>query len=144
MARPETIEGTTYVVQTGCGKMYITINEIDGKPYEVFVRLGKAGGCPSSQSEALGRLVSLHLRTGTSIERISSELVGISCHKPAWGADGNQVLSCADAIGKILYNYTKQEIQQENLIQEGCPECGSKLIRVEGCMKCISCDYSKC
>ena len=61
--RPDVINGTTRAMHTGCGGLYVTINaDENGMPFEVFNQIGKAGGCAASQSEAIGRLVSLALR----------------------------------------------------------------------------------
>jgi ribosomal protein L32 len=27
---------------------------------------------------------------------------------------------------------------------DSCPSCGEKLIRVEGCMSCLNCGFSRC
>ncbi|OGW76229.1 MAG: ribonucleoside-diphosphate reductase, adenosylcobalamin-dependent, partial [Nitrospirae bacterium RIFCSPHIGHO2_02_FULL_40_19] len=88
--RPEITRGTTHRVGTGCGNLYVTINVCDeGKPFEIFTRMGKAGGCAASQSEAIGRLVSLSLRSGIEPDEIVKQLMGISCHMPAW-ENGNR------------------------------------------------------
>jgi hypothetical protein len=56
--RPETLTGFTKKIKTGCGNLYVTINEDEqGAIFELFARLGKVGGCTASQSEAIGRLV---------------------------------------------------------------------------------------
>jgi len=90
---------------TGCGNMYVTINETDeGIPIEVFCRLGKAGGCASSQTEALGRLITLGFKHGMQISEIVEELRGISCHQTLLGK--KKILSCADAVAQILVAYT--------------------------------------
>lgn len=147
LKRPDKIAGTTYRIPTGCGQMYITINTIDNKIYEVFVRLGKAGGCGSSQSEAIGRLTSLLLRNKVNIEKIIDELKGISCHSPAWH-DGQSVLSCSDAVAKVLATLVEKpeaEVEAKVEVQSGgCPSCGGKLIFQEGCLHCEGCGYSKC
>src|SRR3989338_6300616 len=102
LPRPDITHGTTHRVGTGCGNLYVTINVCDeGKPFEIFTRMGKAGGCAASQSEAIGRLVSLSLRSGIEPDEIVKQLMGISCHMPAW-ENGNRVLSCSDAISKAI------------------------------------------
>jgi len=102
--RPEVINGSTRMVNTGCGKLYVTVNEdADGNVFELFTSMGKAGGCASSQSEALGRMISLALRSDIEKEEIVKHLKGISCHQPAWGT-GGKILSCADAVAKSLEN----------------------------------------
>jgi ribonucleoside-diphosphate reductase alpha chain len=102
--RKQKLPGVTYKTTTGCGAMYVTINEDEGVPIEVFATMGKAGGCAASQIEAIGRLISLALRNGIDPERIVKQMVGISCHY-SLVIENNKVTSCADAIGKTLKQY---------------------------------------
>lgn len=100
--RPAVTVGATRRVKTGCGNMYVTINQDEkGELFEVFNQIGKAGGCADSQAEAIGRLTSLALRSGIHPKEIISELKGISCHRP-FGLGPNRVLSCADALGRAI------------------------------------------
>jgi ribonucleoside-diphosphate reductase alpha chain len=93
-------------MNTGCGKFYVTVNQdAEGNVFELFTSMGKAGGCASSQSEALGRMISLSLRSGIEKEAIVKQLKGISCHQPMLWGNGGKVLSCADAVAKALENY---------------------------------------
>lgn len=97
--------GHTVRMNTGCGHLYVTVNETeDGTPFELFNHMGKAGGCAASQNEAIGRLISYALRCGARIEPLIKQLKGISCHRPAWGEDG-KISSCSDAISKALEKY---------------------------------------
>ncbi|VAX15854.1 Ribonucleotide reductase of class II (coenzyme B12-dependent) [hydrothermal vent metagenome] len=173
--RPDIVYGSTQRVNTGCGNMYVTINHTeDGTPLELFSSLGKAGGCAASQTESIGRLVSLALRAGVDIDEIRSQLIGVSCHQPAW-ENGMRIASCADAIGKAIgkLELAKQEKAEAKAnitpaspvkvslsampakalakalgdeIQPGgaCPDCGGSLQHVDGCLLCGSCGYSKC
>lgn len=96
--RPEVLSGDTIKVRTGCGNAYVTINKgPDGKPFEVFMAVGKAGGCSSSQCEAMGRLVSAMLRSGISVEVVIDQLNGLSCQSMV----GNKV-SCPTAMAQAL------------------------------------------
>ena len=153
--RPEITRGTTHRVGTGCGNLYVTINVCDeGKQFEIFTRMGKAGGCAASQSEAIGRLVSLSLRSGIEPDEIVKQLMGISCHMPSW-ENGNRVLSCSDAISKAIGRYLSENGSNgsndlsslSSITVAGacpCPECGSSMEQADGCLVCRQCGYSKC
>lgn len=99
--RQNKLPGCTYQTKTGCGTLYITINECDGEPFEVFITMGKAGGCAASQLESIGRSISLGLRYGVPPAQFIKQFQGISCHSPVV-EQGNKVLSCADAIAKAI------------------------------------------
>ena len=103
--RPDSLKGTTIKIQTGCGSMFVVVNVDEGdKIFEVFCVLGKEGGCSSAQCEAIGRLISLYLRSGGPVERIIRQLSGIHCHQEVDG-----VTSCSDAIAKVLQQVIKNE-----------------------------------
>ncbi|MFC1667532.1 vitamin B12-dependent ribonucleotide reductase [Candidatus Omnitrophota bacterium] len=160
--RPVVTAGTTTKVNTGCGNLYITINVDDkGMPFEVFIQMGKAGGCAASQLEAVGRLVSLALRSGIENRKIVEQLRGIRCPSPSW-EKGGRIFSCADAIARVLelrlgngkMHHKGEELEQRSphtMIEEKlgnvvgvCPDCGAALRHEEGCVVCRSCGYSKC
>src|SRR5438552_1040406 len=64
-SRPDLLKGSTRRVETPLGTMYVTITEDEkGQPFEVFISLGKAGGALMADVEAIGRLISLALRSG--------------------------------------------------------------------------------
>jgi len=107
--RPKVTHGFTLRMQTGCGKMYVTINEDASGPCEIFTALGKSGGCLNSQTEALSRLVSLNLRLGVNMDEVISQLKSIRCPAPVM-TEGGAVLSCADAVAKALETYKKEKL----------------------------------
>src|SRR6266542_1249947 len=97
--------------------MYVTITEDDrGQPFEVFMSLGKAGGALMADVEALGRLISLALRSGIPMKEIYRQLRGISSDRVI-GLGPNKVLSVPDAVGIAIERWMqqKQGIQQELL-----------------------------
>ncbi|MEW6571932.1 MAG: vitamin B12-dependent ribonucleotide reductase [Nitrospirota bacterium] len=149
LKRPEVIKGTTRLMKTGCGNLYVTINEDDdGHLFELFTSMGKAGGCAASQSEAIGRLVSLAFRSNIEPDEVIKQLKGISCHSPIWH-EGGRIHSCSDAIAKALENYrTKDERGNGDnkviMIMGACPECGGAIERESGCLVCHNCGFTKC
>jgi ribonucleoside-diphosphate reductase alpha chain len=169
--RPALTHGVTQKLPTGCGNLYITINEDEEGICEVFSTMGKSGGCAASQSEAVSRMVSLALRSGISIDSIIKQVKGIRCPSPAWG-EGGSILSCPDAIARALERYTKDAVGHQHskpravsvqptvaytstdcskggnknhlgLCPE-CPDCGGLLEFGEGCAFCRGCGFSKC
>lgn len=100
-ARPKVTNGQTTEMETGCGSLFVTVNFVDERPYEIFVMLGKSGGCSSCQNEALTRIITLALKNGIELPPIVKHLTGITC-PGATISNGEKILSCADAIGKVL------------------------------------------
>ncbi len=119
-ARPDTLRGTTSRMETPLGTMFVNITEDDrGQPFEVFINLGKAGGAAMADVEAIGRLISLALRSGISIQAIHRQLRGIASDR-AIGLGPNKVLSVPDAIGIALESWMRQKqgVQQDLLRAE--------------------------
>ncbi|MBN1526691.1 MAG: vitamin B12-dependent ribonucleotide reductase, partial [Candidatus Omnitrophica bacterium] len=176
--RPTVTRGTTTKIATGCGNLYVTINtDEQGLPFEVFMSMGKAGGCAMSQLEAIGRLVSLAMRSGIEVSTIIEQMRGIRCPSPSW-EKGGRIFSCSDAIARVI-EHRMRDVKAGKPAQQGpatitppdlgssaqaesggsssketnlkvgnivgvCPDCGSALWHIEGCMVCKSCGYSKC
>jgi ribonucleoside-diphosphate reductase alpha chain len=116
-SRPEKLRGTTHRLETPLGTMFVNITEDDkNQPFEVFITLGKAGGSAMADAEAMGRLISLALRSGIPIMQVHKQLRGISSDR-AVGLGPNKVLSVPDAIGIALEQWwrDKQGVQQDFL-----------------------------
>jgi ribonucleoside-diphosphate reductase alpha chain len=141
--RPKRTFGFTERIRTGCGNLYVTINSDDEGICEVFGKMGKTGGCASSQIESVGRLISLALRSGVTTESIIKQLVGIRCPSPAW-ENGKMIHSCHDAIALVLKNFIGSDFVVKQPAMGVCPECSGPLAHEEGCLICRSCGYSKC
>ena len=141
--RPKRTFGFTERIRTGCGNLYVTINSDNEGICEVFGKMGKTGGCASSQIESVGRLISLALRSGVTTEAIIKQLVGIRCPSPAWD-NGQMVHSCHDAIALVLKNFIGSNFIVKQSAMGVCPECSGPLVHEEGCLICRSCGYSKC
>ncbi|MDB5056220.1 MAG: ribonucleoside-diphosphate reductase [Bacilli bacterium] len=172
-SRPQILRGATYKVNTPFGMAYITINDLDGIPSEIFLNVGKAGSDVFAMSEALGRVCSLFLRYGDHGNKVTllvKHLKGIG-GSGAIGFGANRVESIADAVAKSLelhddarhidkhisvvhnpaINETASNAHNESSVPSGvkskdiCPSCGSiSLINSEGCKNCANCGYSKC
>ncbi len=136
-----------------------TIQDIEEIPFDVrrvfvtahdimFTTMGKAGGCAASQSEAIGRMVSLAWRSGVQPEEVIKQLLDISCHSPA-GFGANKILSCADAVARAIRNHLAsaghaEKMDKRSLFKGACPECGGRIEHEGGCSVCHSCGFSEC
>ena len=139
--RPGVLKGTTVKIMTSFGNLYLTVNEAEGKPFEVFATLGKSGKDTMAHTEALGRLISLALRSGVPARQIVEQLKGIGGSQPVWESDG-VILSLPDAVARGLER-ALGEIYRDSS-REMCPSCGAPLVAAEGCLKCEGCGYSRC
>ncbi|WP_145321380.1 adenosylcobalamin-dependent ribonucleoside-diphosphate reductase [Paenibacillus xylanexedens] len=170
-SRPQVLRGATYKINTPFGMAYITINDLEGTPGEIFLNVGKAGSDVFAMAEALGRVCSLFLRYGDhghKVQLLIKHLKGIG-GSGAIGFGANRVESIADAVAKALESHIQSNVQEnetgatqeQNQVESAypkvedqktfiesrdlCPSCGSaSLMNVEGCKTCSNCGYSKC
>ncbi|MFC1700475.1 ribonucleoside-diphosphate reductase, adenosylcobalamin-dependent, partial [Patescibacteria group bacterium] len=168
LKRPYKLTGSTYRVQTPQGVAFITINRTEhGRPFEVFINIGKAGTDVAALAEALGRLVSGWLRVPSSssetVTEIISQLYGIGGSRSV-GFGKNKVSSIPEAVAKVLaedlghslpkngndHDHEDEEIEKNNSNSafsqtDMCPDCGNySLVQEEGCAKCYNCGFSVC
>lgn len=108
MTRKQKLSGATYRIKTGCGNLYVTINEDGSIPVEVFATMGKTGGCAASQIETIGRLISIGLRNKIPLKDFVKQMGGVCC-RSAIMTEGHEVMSCSDAIAKVLKKYLDEK-----------------------------------
>jgi ribonucleoside-diphosphate reductase alpha chain len=73
-------------------------------------------------------LLSMLLRQGAKIPHILNVSKKID----------ENITSFSSVCRRVLSRYNEEESKEK------CPECGSKLIREEGCMHCENCTFSRC
>lgn len=167
-ARPDILFGASYKVKTPVGTAFVTINsDEDGRPFEVFINVGKAGSDITADAEAMGRLISLAFRIPSAYspkavaEEVVLQLRGIG-GSDSLGFGPGRVRSLADAVAKVVEEHIKNisetpvttpAVQEPldfgqkktSLKKDLCPSCGSaSLVYEEGCGKCYNCGFSKC
>ena len=117
-ARPDTLRSTSIKKETPLGVMFVHITEDDkGQPFEVFINLGKAGGGRRwPDAEAVGRLMSLALRSGISLQALHRQLRVHFFGSRGWTWTEQKLLSVPDAIGLALEDWMKmkQGVQQSS------------------------------
>jgi ribonucleoside-diphosphate reductase alpha chain len=172
--RPMVLNGITTRERTPLGTAFITINYANGKPkdpFEVFVRLGKAGSDLEADAEAIGRLLSLILRLPSPMTReqrlreVIDQLEHIGGSRFT-GFGPNRVRSMPDGIARALSRWLEGVCSQSetlssqadakivspngngyhaNSVSDFCPRCRqASLITEQGCLKCTECGYKEC
>jgi ribonucleoside-diphosphate reductase alpha chain len=171
--RPPMLPGMTFRQSTPLGTAFITVNHTDQgphEPFEVFVRLGKAGSDLEADAEALGRLISLILRLSSPISRVARvqeiieqlEMIG-GAHSIHFGPA--RVRSLADGIARVLARYlehatlgqavtalsaadtpdTSNPLLAPSSGADFCPRCRrAAFTNVMGCMQCTECGFREC
>jgi len=157
LPRPVSAHGVTHRLDSGCGKIYLTVNyqPDSGEILETFITTGSDGGC-LIYTEATSRLISLAIRGGIDVEQIIEQLMSThSCPSYMAARSRGRKLSpgksCASAIAlklaevqRDLNGGTSRPESGTGSAAASCPECGQVLARAEGCLVCRDCGYSKC
>lgn len=132
--RPKGLTGSTLRVGTGCGNMYVTLNNDSEGPFEVFAHLGKAGSCGKCQIEGIMRAVSIGLRCGVSATEYVKQLTGLRCPNPHSFPLAERTYSCPDGIARAMSRHWKipyselvlAPAQQEAIMNEEAKHEGEK------------------
>ena len=165
--RPRDVNAELHLFTIGKHKYYTSIGfDKEGNPYEVFTGFNEGGkdevltepkkginrkmsrgdyifigedkeklcltnGHSDDSADALTRMISSNLRHGADIEFVVHQLEKTK----------GSMLSFSKVLARTLKKYIK-----DNTMVSGdkCPSCDGKLIRLEGCKKCMDCDWSAC
>jgi ribonucleoside-diphosphate reductase alpha chain len=152
--RPRKIAGATDRIDTPVGKLYVTINKANGRLYEIFLNIGKAGADITADAEGYGRLLSMLVKAGVPLEMIVEQLRDIG-GSGSIGFGKERVRSLPDGVARVLEMHLEDNPEESNPSLNGnngepkmsgnlCPECGNMLVFEEGCTKCRNCGYSRC
>ena len=161
--RPKELEAEYHEIKSKGRRFAIIVGLYDNKPYEIFafeldneqpilkqhkgknIKIGKMHYRFVSEFTTIKNLqlrnenveekaatlyASMLLRHGVSIKYIVKTAKKVN----------ENITSFTSAICRVLSKY----MENETIQGEVCPECGSKLIREGGCIRCSECSYSKC
>lgn len=110
--RPESLLGRTVQMETGRGRLYITLNYTPAaRLFEVFISHGKAGGNDAAMAEALSRLVTMNLRCGVDPFEVAKTMRNIA-DKPVY-SKGRQILSVPDAVAQVIEQYARSPLSDD-------------------------------
>jgi ribonucleoside-diphosphate reductase alpha chain len=141
--RPNSIPSVTDKIKTGFGNLYVTISYFNQKPFEVFTSIGKSGYSTMADAEALGRLISLALRSGVEAKDVIGQLKGIGGSEPIF-TEGGLVQSIPDAIAKVMERHIgKTKTNAKDFFTVMCKICGASLPD-EKCPTCPNCGWNRC
>jgi len=130
-------------IKTGLGNLYVTITYLDDKPFEVFTSIGKSGYSTMADAEAIGRLISLALRSGVDSKEVILQLKGIGGSEPVF-TEGGLVQSIPDAVAKVLERHLGEvKENRRDFLKDICPLCGATLPD-EKCPVCPNCGWTRC
>lgn len=141
--RPVSLPSITDKIKTGLGNLYVTITFLDNKPFEVFTSIGKSGYSTMADAEAIGRLISLALRSGVDPKEVILQLKGIGGSEPIF-TEGGLVQSIPDAVAKVLERHLGEvKENRRDFLKDTCPMCGATLPD-EKCPVCPNCGWTRC
>ena len=127
--RPKSVPGVTVCQKTGCGSLYITDN-VKGDYQEIFLELGKTGSCSAAFLQVIAVITSKGLRGILTIEDVIRVCKGTRCPSSTW-TEGIQILSCFDAVAKVLEENAALRAKEEEAKKEEEEEEISKTMGTE-------------
>lgn len=141
--RPDALPSTTHKIQTGLGRLYVTISELNNRPFEIFCSIGKSGYSTMADAEAIGRLISMALRSGIPPREVIQQLKGIGGSEQVFH-NGNLIQSIPDAVAQVLERHIGETATiSKDLSQLRCPLCYASLPD-EKCPVCPNCGWTRC
>lgn len=161
--RPKVLPADIYHTVSKGETYFVMVGILGEDPYEVFA--GKNGGIKKSMKngmikkisrgrysllsregevlqediskyidedqEAITRLISSNLRHGCDVSFVVHQLEKVK----------GDLLSYSKAVSRVLKKYIPDNTKVHG---ETCKECHANLVRIEGCLTCLSCGWSKC
>ncbi len=106
--RPDTLHGKTIKTPTGCGNLYITMNQDEEREIcEIMLQMGKVGTCQNTLLRIIAVLFSILLQLDASPEiikkTIKRHLLGVNCNNSE-KLDDKRFSSCPDVIARTVLN----------------------------------------
>ncbi len=163
LTRPEVLSGSTYKVHwpTVNENYYVTINDVAGRPFEVFIQ--STSSKYADWTTALSLMISAIMRKGGDINFIPEELMKVRSAEDSGFVDGKFYGSLVALLGSTMkQHFSNGDISSDEEatsslrtnpqisitaqpMGETCPDCTMPtVIRLEGCDRCTNCNYSRC
>ena len=160
--RPKVLEADYYQIKVKKEQFIVLIGLLEGKPYEVFafrplnpVNIPAHKGTITKVSKMHYSFDSEHINisnlelANTNIEENAATLYSSMLLRH--GVDINYIIKTARKVNDNISSFSSamcrilsKYIPNGEVKGEVCPDCGSVLIRENGCVHCKDCGYSKC
>ena len=149
--RPPAVDGKTHKIKWGEHAVYITINDLHGMPFEIF--LNSKDSAHYAWSVALTRMISAVWQKGGETGFISEELKAIADPRGGMWMNGQYVPSLQAAIGIVIDDHIAGRVHNMELQPEQehpgvrfCPKCTSTNVWFPkaNCLTCRNCLFSTC
>ena len=160
--RPKVLEADYYQVKVKKEQFIVLVGLLEGKPYEVFafrplnpVNIPAHKGSITKVSKMHYSFDSEHINisnlelANTNIEENAATLYSSMLLRH--GVDINYIIKTARKVNDNISSFSSamcrilaKYIPNGEVKGEVCPDCGSVLIRENGCVHCSSCGWSRC
>lgn len=160
--RPKVLEADYYQVKVKKEQFIVLVGLLEDKPYEVFafrplnpVNIPSHKGTITKVSKMHYSFDSEHINisnlelANTNIEENAATLYSSMLLRH--GVDINYIIKTARKVNDNISSFSSamcrilaKYISNEEIKGEVCPDCGSVLIRENGCVHCSSCGWSRC
>ncbi|MEW6545094.1 MAG: ribonucleotide reductase N-terminal alpha domain-containing protein [Nitrospirota bacterium] len=130
-ALPAVLDAKRIRVESPDGPIYVHISYLDGNPVEIFTTTSEEAKHEEIY-EAFSRIFSTALKHGVPLEKLLKQLDG-----------ANKKFGSVSTIPAAILRAFRMT-QTESSAKTACPKCAGVLVFQEGCLKCVSCTWSKC
>jgi ribonucleoside-diphosphate reductase alpha chain len=128
---PAVLDAKRVRVDSPDGTIYVHIGYVDGQPREVFAATSEDAK-HEEVYEAFARTFSIALQWGVPLEKLLKQLDG-----------ANKKYGSVSTIPAAILRAFRI-VEQTGPTDAACPKCSGVVVFQEGCLKCLSCGWSKC
>jgi len=147
--RSEELNGTTYKIKqpTQDHALYVTINDMDGKPFEIF--LNSKDVEHYQWTSALTRVISAVFRKSDDVSFLADELKSIMDPQgKGYFKKGKYIPSLIAEVGEVLQKHITKEVETTGDFPAEatlCKKCNHKsVVTLDKCPTCLNCADSHC
>lgn len=112
IVRPETLPSLVWEVDTPDGTMYVTISELDGVPFEVDIRVGKAGLPLRAWCDATANLINALIQRSIPLTIVIQAVSNLSSHRISNLPNGSKIRSGPEGIAYCLMSYVRRKAEK--------------------------------